>query len=128
MDKFNSKRLELLKVKFYQTIGALEIEKNIKISDIELKVFETSLRHCQNEMDSASCILGAIRRYSLFLKNQDQTIAQDGIDSQPEVEHYFSNNYFDESGNSETHILSCVEVHICPQVKVLMNQCQTRNF
>lgn len=67
MNKFNSAAIEKQKVEYYSVIGRLEITKGVTISDTELKVFEAELQKCETEIDAASFIVGATRRYKLML-------------------------------------------------------------
>lgn len=67
MNKFNSERVAKMKTEFYHVIGKLEVIKNIIISDEELKEFEKCVSECVSEVDVATLILGATRRYKLLL-------------------------------------------------------------
>lgn len=67
MDKFQSDRIENLKVQFYTIIGRLELEKDIVICNKKLQTFENVLLNCISESEAAGCILGAIRRYTSML-------------------------------------------------------------
>lgn len=49
MDKFQSDRIENLKVKFYTIIGRLELEKNIVICYENLQTFENVILKCESE-------------------------------------------------------------------------------
>lgn len=67
MDKFQSERIENLKVQFYTVVGRLEVEKNIIISYDNLQIFEKNIFKCKSESEAAGCVLGAIRRYTAML-------------------------------------------------------------
>lgn len=68
MDKFNSARIENLKCEFYKLIAVLEVQKNVIVSDIQLRCFERNLSECKTEDDAAALIYGSIRRYRLSLE------------------------------------------------------------
>lgn len=67
MEKFNSERIESLKVDLYSLLGHLEIQSNIVVSDVEIRIFEKKLCECKTETEAAGAIMGAIRRYKLKL-------------------------------------------------------------
>lgn len=79
MNKFKSGNIEKLKVDYYAVVGKLEITKNVIISDDELQVFESQLENCECEIDAASLILGATRRYKLLLKHEPESSQQQTV-------------------------------------------------
>lgn len=74
MDRFQSERIELLKIQLYGIVGQLEIEKNILITDNELKIFENNLSKCNSEVEASGILLGAIRRYKIKLQNTGELL------------------------------------------------------
>lgn len=76
MNKFNSESIEKLKVEFYSVIGKLHLLKKIMISDAELEIFEKSIENFSLEIDAASFVLGAIRRYRMMLLTSDASSAE----------------------------------------------------
>lgn len=112
MNKYNSERLESLKVQFYKVIGSLEIQKNIKISDQELHVFEKNFEICTSEEDAASCILGATRRYQLMLGHVDNRLSVPSVDNEPPVVTEPSVNHSQLENNDITTIFECVETYL----------------
>lgn len=76
MHKFYSERVELLKCEFYKLMGQLEVQKNIVVSDIELRIFEKTLTECGSDDEASAFILGSIRRYKIILATGNRKLMQ----------------------------------------------------
>lgn len=109
MDKFQSERLESLKIQFYKIIGALELEKKIIISNFELKIFENNMNKCGTELEASSCVLGAIRRYKLLLTESSCADPVSGNAHNSELETPAPQLYLESDCNTEIDPLNYVE-------------------